>query len=57
MLDDISVAIIAFGFVSCAFLCAFLCDVFRVRRHQQAQYLPKVKRTDAQVKIPSGIAE
>ena len=57
MLSDISVAVIAFVFVASAFLCAFLCDVFRVHRHRQAQYLPKVKRTAAPAKIPSGIAE
>jgi hypothetical protein len=36
MLDDISVAVIAFVFVASAFFCAFCFDVFRVRRHRQA---------------------
>ena len=57
MLDDITVGVIAFVFVASAFLCAFLCDVFRVRREQQASYLPKAKRTAGPIKMPSGIAE
>jgi hypothetical protein len=60
MLDDITVGLIALGFIALAFVGACLCDVFRVRREQQrAEYLPKVKvkRVDVRGKIPSGIAE
>jgi hypothetical protein len=58
MLDDISVGLIALGFIGLSFVSACLCDVFRVRREQQREpYLPKVKRVDARGKIPSGIAE
>jgi hypothetical protein len=58
MLDDITVGLIALGFIGLSFVSACLCDVFRVRREQrQEQYLQKVKRTDARGKIPSGIAE
>ena len=58
MLDDISVGLIALGFVAVTFVGACLCDIFRVRREQrQAEYLPRVKSVDARGKIPSGIAE
>jgi hypothetical protein len=57
MLSDFAVAVIAVAFVASAFLCAFCCDVFRLRRHHQTSYLPNVKKTDARIKIPSGIAE
>jgi hypothetical protein len=57
MLDDITVGVIAFVFVASAFLCAFLCDVFQVRREQRASYLPRAKRTTGSIKMPSGIAE
>ena len=58
MLNDISVGLIALGFVAMSFVGACLCDIFRVRREQrQAEYLPRVKRVDARGKIPSGIAE
>jgi hypothetical protein len=58
MMGDITVGLIALGFIAMAFVGACLCDVFRVRREQQqAEYLPKVKRVDVRGKIPSGIAE
>ena len=61
MLDDLTVGLIALGFIALSFVGACLCDVFRVRREQQqAEYLPKVKvkRVDVRGgKIPSGIAE
>jgi hypothetical protein len=59
MLDDLTVGLIALGFIALSFVGACLCDVFRVRREQQqAEYLPKVKKAaEVRGKIPSGIAE
>jgi hypothetical protein len=57
MLDDLTVGLIALGFIALSFVGACLCDVFRVRREQQqAEYLPTVKKAEVR-KIPSGIAE
>jgi hypothetical protein len=57
MLDDISVAVIAFIFVASAFLCAFCFDVFRVRRHRQTSQVQTGQGTTARGGAPSRVSE
>jgi hypothetical protein len=57
MLDDLSIAVIAFVIVASAFLCAFWFDVFRVRQQLQTSRVQVPRRTVVRNGPPSRIAE
>ena len=54
MLDDVSIAVIAFVIVASAFLCAFCFDV---RQHRQTSRVQVPRRTVVRNGPPSRIAE
>jgi len=57
MLDDISIAVIAFVIVASAFLCAFCFDVIRVRQHRQTSGARVPRNAIVRNGPPSRIAE
>ena len=57
MLDDLSIAVIAFVIVASAFFCAFCFDVFRVRRYRQTSRLRTGRGRVVRGEVPSRIAE
>ena len=57
MLDDLSIAVIAFVIVASAFFCAFCFAVLRVRRHRQTSRLRTGRVAVVRREGPSRIAE
>ncbi len=57
MLDDLTIAVIAFVIVASAFLCAFCFDVFRVRQDHQTSRAQVPRKTVVRHGPPSRIAE